>query len=96
MNFWNFLEISRKSDEICRINIWYKNHKTHKMFCKITKADKLLNLNSGLSSEEILKIEQFKLRSLSSILALQSRDGSNLEKDGSNQERVRPNHIQGL
>jgi len=58
----------------------------------INLADKLLNLNSGLSSEEILKIEQFKLRSLSSILALQSRDGSN--QDFSNEERVRPNHIQ--
>ena len=71
--------------------LWYINHV---LFCKITKADKLLNLNSGLSSEEILKIEQFKLRSLSSILALQSRDGSN--QDFSNEERVRPNHIQGM
>ena len=71
--------------------LWYINRV---LFCKITKADKLLNLNSGLSSEEILKIEQFKLRSLSSILALQSRDGSN--QDFSNEERVRPNHIQGM
>ena len=73
------------------IELWYINHG---LFCKIIKADKLLNLNSGLSSEEILKIEQFKLRSLSSILALQSRDGSN--QDFSNEERVRPNHIQGM
>ena len=73
------------------IELWYINRES---FCEITKADKLLNLNSGLSSEEILKIEQFKLRSLSSILALQSRDGSN--QDFSNEERVRPNHIQGM
>ena len=56
------------------IEWWYISHE---IFFEITKADKLLNLNTGLSSEEILKIEQFKLRSLSSILALQSRDGSN-------------------
>ena len=76
-----------------------KIHKNHKIFCKIKqKADKLLNLNSGLSSEEILKIEQFKLRSLSSILALQARDGSNQENGSENDgsERVRPNHIQGM
>ena len=73
------------------IEWWYISHE---IFCEITKADKLLNLNTGLSSEEILKIEQFKLRSLSSILALQSRDGSN--QDFSNEERVGPNHIQGM
>ena len=57
-----------------------------------------MNLNSGLSSEEILKIEQFKLRSVSSILALQARDGSNHENGSENDgsERVRPNHIQGM
>ena len=57
-----------------------------------------MNLNSGLSSEEILKIEQFKLRSVSSILALQARDGSNQENGSENDgsERVRPNHIQGM
>jgi len=48
-----------------------------------------LNLNYDLSNGEILKIEQFKLRSLSSLLALQSR-----ETNSDIEFRVRPNHIQ--
>ena len=55
------------------------------------KADRLLNLYEGLSGAEILKIEELKLRALSSLLTAQASSQTKHE----NEQRVRPSNIQG-